>query len=77
MSNMGIDASLSDGGLTHYHKKGQNCKTAVETLIGHDFGAPPFSLTFTVHTKSGKLVNLMIPYNLEGVASVYIDGEIV
>lgn len=53
MSNIEIDAPLVDGGLMPYHDKGESCRHAVELLIGDDFGAPPRSLNFTVHTQSG------------------------
>ena len=77
MSNIEIDAPLVNGDLMPYHGKGESCRLAVETLIGNDFGAPPRSLNFMVHTKSGKTVNLIIPYDNAGKAKVFVDGDVV
>lgn len=77
MSNVEIDAPLVDGGLMSYHERGESCRLAVELLIGNDFGAPPRSLNFTVHTESGKTVKLVIPYDHAGLAKVMVDGEAV
>lgn len=77
MSNIEIDAPLVDGSLMPYHEKGESCRLAIELLIGDDFGAPPRSLNFTVHTESGKTVRLVIPYDHTGHARVLVDGEVV
>ncbi len=77
MSSVEIDAPLVDGGVMPYHERGESCRLAVELLIGNDFGAPPRSLNFTVHTESGKTVKLMIPYDHIGPAKVFVDGDVV
>ncbi|MFC4593507.1 hypothetical protein [Sphingobium tyrosinilyticum] len=75
MSNVEIDAPLVNGDLMPYHERGESCRLAVEMLIGDDFGAPPRSLNFTVHTDSGKTVKLVIPYDHTSSAVVLVDGE--
>ena len=77
MSNIEIDAPLVNGDLMPYHEKGESCRLAVETLIGDDFGAPPRSLNILVHTESGKVVKLVIPYDHTALARVFVDGDAV
>lgn len=77
LSNIEIDAPLVDGRLKPYHKNGATCWDAVNLLVGNDFGTPPTSLNFTIHTLSGKIVKLVIPYDHTAAAKVYIDDKIV
>ena len=77
MSNIEIDAPLVDGRLKPIHETGGTCFGAVNALIGNDVGTPPTSLNFTVKTLSGKIVKLVIPYDHNAIAKVYIDDKIV
>jgi hypothetical protein len=77
LSNIEIDAPLVDGRLKPIHETGGTCFEAVNSLISNDFGTPPTSLNFTVQTLSGKIVKLVIPYDHNSMAKVYIDDKIV
>ena len=76
MSNLTIEAPLVDGSLMPFFDDGEACKHAVTFIAGDDLRPPPRSINFTVKTKSGKLVKLVIPNDLTN-AIVMIDGEIV
>ena len=76
MSNIEIAAPLFDGSLIEYHHKGESCRKAVRSLVGDDFSAQPRCLNLLIHTQSGKLVDLTIPFDGRAVAKVFVDGEL-
>ena len=77
MSNIEIVAPLFDGSLIQYHRKGESCRKAVKSVVGAGFTAQPRSLSLIVHTKSGKMVDVVIPFDGRAVAQVFLDGELV
>lgn len=77
MCNVEIDAPLFDGDLVIYHKKGESCQRAIDVLVGNEFPAQPRCLNLTVHTRSGKMVDVMIPYDSRASAKVFVNGEII
>jgi hypothetical protein len=77
MCNVEIDAPLFDGDLVIYHKKGESCQKAIDLLVGREFPAKPRCLNLTVHTRCGKMVDVMIPYDGRSSAKVFVDDEIV
>lgn len=77
MGNVEIDAPSLDGRKTFYLKRGESCRKVVELIVGEDAALQPRCLHLTVHTHSGKMVDLMIPYNGGTEAEVFINGELV
>ncbi|EGE9172279.1 hypothetical protein IBL50_001026 [Salmonella enterica subsp. enterica serovar Nigeria] len=75
MSNFSIDVSHVNGDLTPVIDKETQCKDIIEYFIGDDHGAPASLLTIQVATKSGRQVTITIPYDMNGLASVNVDGE--
>ena len=55
-------------------EKGETSKRAVQVLYTDDFGVPPRSLNIEITTDSGKIVNIVIPYD-NSQTIVMIDGE--
>lgn len=77
MSNVEIFTPFYDGTLTHFHKKGENCRMAVQTLVGNDFGAAPVCLNIIVHTQVGNMIDVVLPYDGRSVARVFLNGKTV
>ena len=77
MSNIEIAMPLFDGGLVQYHKKGESCQKAVKAIAGGDLTVQPRCLTLIVHTQSGKMVDVVIPFDGRAVAQVFLDGILV
>lgn len=77
MSNIEIAAPLFNDSLVQYHKKGESCRKAVKSLVGNKFTVQPRCLTLMVHTQSGRLVDVVIPFDGQAIAQVFLDGELV
>lgn len=77
MSNIEIAAPTFDGGLVRYVKKGESCRKAVESVVGDKFVAQPRCLSLIVHTQSGQMVDVVIPFDGRAVAQVFLNGELV
>jgi len=77
MSNVSICAPLIDGSLMPYINEGESCKSAVELITGDDLRPPAKSVTITVKTKSGKIVNIIIPNEANSTAIVKINNEVI
>lgn len=77
MSNLEILIPFIDGSMCFLHEPNESCKEAIHALIGDDFGAPPINIIVRVKTKSGKIIELSIPYDDEQSALVTIDSEII
>ncbi len=75
MSNIDVYLPAVDGSAYWPVTKGDSCKEAVHCLFTDDFAAPPHRLVIKVTTEAGKVVEVSIPYNDAGKATVRIDGE--
>jgi hypothetical protein len=75
MSNIDVFLPAVDGSEYRPVAKGDSCKEAVHVLFTDDFAAPPHRLVIKVITDSGKVVEVSIPYDHTGKATVRIDGE--
>ena len=75
MSNLEVYAPAVDNSLYPIHELGESCKLAIHTLFTDDFAAPPRCLIVKVHTKSGKEVEIGIPYDHKSMAWANIDGK--
>lgn len=77
MSNIEIAVPLFNDGCVQYHKKGESCRKAVKTLVGDKFAGQPRCLTLMIHTRSGRLVDVVIPFDDQAVAEVFLNGELI
>jgi len=75
MSNIDVYLPAVDGSAYWPVVKGDSCKEAVHVLFTDDFAAPPRRLVIKVTTETGKVVEVSIPYDDTGKATVRIDGE--
>lgn len=75
MSNIEVRLPLVDGSLYDLHTYGESCRLAVETLFTNDCSPPPRHMVIEVKTKSGKKVQVYIPYDHESLSTVRIDGQ--
>lgn len=74
MSNIDVYLPAVDGSAYWPVSKGSSCKEAVHVLFTDDYAAPPYRLVIKVTTESGKVVEVSIPYDDAGIASVRVDG---
>jgi hypothetical protein len=75
MSNVDVYLPAVDGSAYWPVAEGDSCKEAVHVLFTDDFAAPPHRLVIKVTTETGKVVEVSIPYDDTGKATVRIDGE--
>ncbi|WP_143492857.1 MULTISPECIES: hypothetical protein [unclassified Pseudomonas] len=75
MSNIDVYLPAVDGSAYWPVAKGDSCKEAVHVLFTDDFAAPPHRLVIKIATEKGRLVEVSIPYDDTGKATVRIDGE--
>jgi hypothetical protein len=76
MSNVEILTSFVDGSVMYHHNKGETCRKAVQSMSGNDHAVQQRCFNVIVHTKSGKMVDVVIPFDARAIAKVFIDGEI-
>lgn len=75
MSNLDIYLPAVDGSAYWPVAEGDTCKDAIQSVFSDDWAAPPTRLVIKVKTDSGKVVEVSIPYDHNGKASVQIDGK--
>ena len=75
MANVEIDLPAVDGGLYDYLSYEDSCKELIHNLWSDDYAAPPVHMRIKIKTSSGKLVQVVIPYDASDEAAVSIDGE--
>ncbi|QII37879.1 hypothetical protein G3M83_09295 [Rouxiella badensis] len=76
MGNFSIHAGLINGGLMPIMENEKSSGEVVTAFTGDDTGVPVTSLTVTVHTDSGKIVEIVVP-NSSATAIVKVDGNII
>lgn len=75
MSNLKVSLPLVDGSLHDFLYEGDSCKKIIHNLYTDDFAAPPVCMDIQIRTPSGKTVKVVIPYDVNGKASVFIDNS--
>lgn len=74
MSNLKVSIPCVDNSLDEFLNEDDSCKEVIHNLYTDDFAAPPVRMVIQVATTSGKTVKLVIPYDINGTASVFIGN---
>ena len=75
MKNFELSLPLVDGSMLDVYYGEVSGKEIIHSLVGDDFGPPPVYMAIRITTKSGKNVNLHIPYDHKSDAVVLVDDE--